>query len=53
MFNSYLKEQSPGFNKSFDQWTKEKPGYEKLLENLKLAMGVTLPGTTVDGQMYA
>ncbi len=53
MFNSYLKEQSPGFKKSFENWVKDNPQFDKKLKNIELAMGFKSPAESGGGEMYA
>lgn len=40
-FNEYVREQAPaGFQQSYEDWVKERPQLQQLLETLQLAMGV-------------
>lgn len=53
LFNEYTKQQQPGYGKSFEDWTKENPQYNSMLNNLELAMGYSPAGTGEGATMYA
>ena len=53
LFNEYTKQQQPGYDKSFEDWTKENPQYNSMLNNLELAMGYPPSGTGEGATMYA
>ncbi len=53
LFNEYTKQQQPGYGKSFEDWTKENPQYNSMLNNLELAMGYPPTGTGENVTMYA
>ena len=39
LYNEYIKQYGPKFEKSFEDWTKENPQHDKVLKNMELAMG--------------